>query len=68
MDKLTERGAEGFVIDLRGNGGGLLDEAVLTSSVFVEDGVDRLHQGPHPARQDLRGASATPSSRGPPWS
>ncbi len=39
VDKLTERGAEGFVIDLRGNGGGLLDEAVLTSSVFVEDGV-----------------------------
>jgi carboxyl-terminal processing protease len=39
VDKLTKRGAEGLVIDLRGNGGGLLDEAVLTSSVFVEDGV-----------------------------
>jgi carboxyl-terminal processing protease len=39
VDKLYERGAEGLVIDLRGNGGGLLDEAVLTSSVFVEDGV-----------------------------
>lgn len=38
VDKLEERGAEGLVIDLRGNGGGLLDEAVLTSSVFVEDG------------------------------
>ena len=38
VDRLDERGAEGLVIDLRGNGGGLLDEAVLTSSVFVEDG------------------------------
>lgn len=39
VDRLDDRGAEGLVIDLRGNGGGLLDEAVLTSSVFVEDGV-----------------------------
>ena len=35
---LYGEGAEGLVIDLRGNGGGLLTEAVLTSSVFVEDG------------------------------
>ena len=27
------------MLDLRGNGGGLLEEAVLTSSLFVEDGV-----------------------------
>ena len=39
VERVDERGAEGLVIDLRGNGGGLLDEAVLTSSVFVEDGV-----------------------------
>jgi len=38
VEKLDERGAEGLIVDLRGNGGGLLDEAVLTSSVFVEDG------------------------------
>jgi carboxyl-terminal processing protease len=38
VERLEERGAEGLVLDLRGNGGGLLDEAVLTSSVFVEDG------------------------------
>jgi len=37
-EKLYSQGAEGLVIDLRGNGGGLLTEAVLTSSVFVEDG------------------------------
>jgi carboxyl-terminal processing protease len=38
IDKLTERGADRLVLDLRGNGGGLLSEAVLVSSIFVEDG------------------------------
>jgi carboxyl-terminal processing protease len=36
--KLLARHAEGFVLDLRGNGGGLLDEAVLVSSLFVPNG------------------------------
>jgi carboxyl-terminal processing protease len=39
LERLYRKGAEGFVLDLRGNGGGLLNEAVLTSSVFVERGV-----------------------------
>ena len=39
VERLDDRGAEGLIIDLRGNGGGLLTEAVLTSSIFVEDGV-----------------------------
>ncbi len=38
IDPLLERGAEGILLDLRGNGGGLLREAVLVASVFVEDG------------------------------
>jgi carboxyl-terminal processing protease len=36
--KLARRGANGFVLDLRANGGGLLDEAVLVSSLFVPSG------------------------------
>ena len=38
IQRQEERGAEGFVLDLRGTGGGLLDEAVLVSSAFVPDG------------------------------
>ena len=38
VQRLYDEGAEGLVLDLRGNGGGLLEEAVLNSSLFVEDG------------------------------
>jgi carboxyl-terminal processing protease len=37
--QLIARGARGIVLDLRGNPGGLLREAVEVASVFVEDGV-----------------------------
>jgi carboxyl-terminal processing protease len=36
--KVLNGGAQGIVLDLRGNGGGLLTEAVLVSSTFIEDG------------------------------
>jgi carboxyl-terminal processing protease len=39
IEDLYAKGAEGLILDLRGNGGGLLDEAVLSGSIFVEDGV-----------------------------
>lgn len=38
LRRLQRRGAQGLVLDLRGNGGGLLDEAVLTASVFLPKG------------------------------
>ena len=55
VERLDEQGAEGLVLDLRGNGGGLLTEAVLTSSVFVEDGVIVSTEGRTQATPDLRG-------------
>jgi carboxyl-terminal processing protease len=38
VEQLYSQGAQGLVLDLRGNGGGLLTEAVLVSSIFVPDG------------------------------
>jgi carboxyl-terminal processing protease len=38
LERLYRRGAEGLVLDLRGNGGGLLNEAVLSASIFLNSG------------------------------
>jgi carboxyl-terminal processing protease len=38
LRRLQKRGAVGLVLYLRVNGGGLLDEAVLTASVFLPEG------------------------------
>jgi carboxyl-terminal processing protease len=39
LDKQLKKGADGVVLDLRGNPGGLLREGVLVSSIFIEDGL-----------------------------
>jgi carboxyl-terminal processing protease len=36
--RLRAKGARGLILDLRDNGGGLLDEAVLVASVFIQHG------------------------------
>ena len=38
IERVRRQGAEGIVLDLRGNGGGLLREAILTASIFLEEG------------------------------
>ena len=38
VKKLLREGADGIVLDLRDNGGGLLNEAVLISSIFIPEG------------------------------
>jgi carboxyl-terminal processing protease len=38
VQNALNHGAKGIVLDLRGNGGGLLREAVLVCSIFIEDG------------------------------
>jgi carboxyl-terminal processing protease len=37
VKKVEKKGAEGIVVDLRHNPGGLLDEAVLTASLFLSE-------------------------------
>lgn len=39
IDKLEKQGADSYVLDLRGNGGGRLDQAVEVSSLFLADGM-----------------------------
>lgn len=43
MDELKDKGAKGYILDLRGNPGGYLDEAVDTASLFVEKGKTVLY-------------------------
>ena len=38
VKKLTADGAEGIILDLRDNGGGLFPEAISVASVFIEEG------------------------------
>lgn len=38
IERLRDEGAEGFLFDLRGNPGGLVEEAVLVTSLFQEEG------------------------------
>lgn len=45
--RLAERGAEGAIIDLRDNPGGLLSEAVETVSLYVEEGLVCKTHGAH---------------------
>jgi carboxyl-terminal processing protease len=52
VEKLYRRGAEGLVLDLRGNGGGLLNEGVLATSVFVEDGLIVATEGRRKPRRE----------------
>ena len=38
IDKRLKQGAKGIVLDLRGNGGGLVEEARLIASIFIPEG------------------------------
>jgi carboxyl-terminal processing protease len=49
IKRLRGRGAEALVLDLRGNGGGLLLEAVAVSSLFIEHGEIVSVRGRHRA-------------------
>jgi carboxyl-terminal processing protease len=53
VDKVRRQGAKGIVLDLRGNGGGLLREGVLVSSIFIDKGLITYTQGRSSPRRDF---------------
>ena len=62
LEPLIRKGAKGIVLDLRGNGGGLLTEAVLVASLFVEDGMIVSTKGRNRSERkfDAQGSAAAP--------
>ncbi|HEX2103823.1 MAG TPA: S41 family peptidase [Solirubrobacteraceae bacterium] len=59
LRKAKKAGATGFVLDLRGNGGGLVNEAQLVASAFLPDGVIVTTRGRAVRERTLR-ASGDP--------
>ena len=59
------KGAKGIVFDLRHNPGGLLDEGVLVSSVFIPRGVIVSTAGRHRPKHVFNAAGPTADPKGP---
>ena len=53
IDKVRKQGAEALVLDLRGNGGGLLDEGVQVASIFIDKGLITYTEGRTSPRRDF---------------
>jgi carboxyl-terminal processing protease len=51
VQKVLHAGAQALILDLRGNGGGLLDEAVKVASIFIPDGTIVSTAGRNQPRQ-----------------
>jgi carboxyl-terminal processing protease len=56
LRELEREGAQGFVLDLRQNPGGLLDQAVAVSSLFLHGGIVVTLAGAHQPREVLHAA------------
>jgi carboxyl-terminal processing protease len=65
IDRVRAQGAQGIVLDLRGNGGGLLREAVLVASIFLEDGTVVSTDGRNRSRQTFEAEGSAIDSKIP---
>jgi carboxyl-terminal processing protease len=63
VERVLREGARGIVLDLRGNGGGLVEEARLIASIFIEKGTIVTTRGRTQPNQTLTAAGdAIPAS------
>jgi carboxyl-terminal processing protease len=53
---ITNDKVDAIILDLRGNGGGLLDEAVKVASIFIKSGTIVSTSGLHSTEEELRAA------------
>jgi carboxyl-terminal processing protease len=51
---MTKDKVDAIILDLRGNGGGLLDESVKVASIFIKSGVIVSTEGLHSTEEELR--------------
>jgi carboxyl-terminal processing protease len=65
LDRLTKEGISGLVIDLRGNGGGSLEEAIKLTGLFVKKGTPVVQQKDESERCEARGTRDHPVYEGP---
>jgi carboxyl-terminal processing protease len=62
VDKVLKQGAKGLVLDLRSNGGGLLQEGRAVASIFIPKGLIVRTDGPHSPEQKLNATGGAISS------
>jgi carboxyl-terminal processing protease len=60
LQQLQSRGARAFVVDLRGNGGGSLDQSIRISNLFLEPGKEVLRVVYRNAPQEVYRAAEKP--------
>lgn len=48
LGELTDEGAQGLILDLRGNAGGVVDQAILVSDMFLTEGLIFSQKSRHP--------------------
>jgi len=65
LGRLQKEGIKGLVIDLRGNGGGSLEEAIKLTGLFVKKGTPVVQQRDNRDRRDPRRTRDNPIYDGP---
>ena len=65
LARLEKEGIHGLVLDLRGNGGGSLEEAIKLTGLFVKKGTPVVQQRDHRDKREARKTRDNPIYNGP---